>query len=417
MASSTNAPAIFPRDPRFADKAAPILDLYARGWQGDRLYPGDYVVCADEKLIPSAAPQARAHVTATQATSRRSARPDDYGPARGHFPDAAAPAGRDAVRMSGTARMSRCAPSVVLLGLLVLASAAGAVGVPTTFPRIIAITDAKQHIVVGSFQTSFRAVGGTVRVRVRVSVASNDRNRVLVIAAGPCTGGSMTSPLCRPVAKSRVNVPVGGTHWVRRFTIALPPRNHDAIRVTLTESTHAIPFRPENVGGGGGTAELLLNGGTWRYHQGTEWGIVTSPTEGITLSQIKFNSRTYAWSAHRARRRPRPHDDRLRRGNPAVGLPEHNEGRRAVRLPPHAERPDLLSAHDASGARVRRGVRQRAAVQADRPAPHVGGELATGRRRARGPRTRGSPYFRCVPPKRKSPAPRDARPQRTEAVA
>jgi hypothetical protein len=126
-------------------------------------------------------------------------------------------------------------------------------------------------------------------------VASNDRNRVLVIAAGPCTGGSMTSPLCRPTARSRVNVPVGGTHWVRRFTIARPPLNHDAIRVTLTESTQAIPFRPENVGGGG-TAELLLNGGTWRYHQGTEWGIVTSPTEGITLSQIKFNSRTYAWS-------------------------------------------------------------------------------------------------------------------------
>jgi hypothetical protein len=188
------------------------------------------------------------------------------------------------------------APSVALLGVLTLAPTAGAVGVPTTFPRTIAITDTKQHIVVGSFQTSFRAVGGTVRVRVRVSVASNDRNRVLVIAAGPCTGGLTTSPLCRPTARSRVNVPVGGTHWVRRFTIARPPRNHDAIRVTLTESAHAIPFRPENVGGGGGTAELLLNGGTWRYHQGTEWGIVTSPTEGITLSQIKFNSRTYAWS-------------------------------------------------------------------------------------------------------------------------
>ncbi len=40
---------IFPRDPRFAEKAAPILDLYAGGWQGERLHPGDYVVCADEK--------------------------------------------------------------------------------------------------------------------------------------------------------------------------------------------------------------------------------------------------------------------------------------------------------------------------------------------------------------------------------
>ena len=30
---------IFPRDPRFAQKAAPILDLYAGRWQGERLHP------------------------------------------------------------------------------------------------------------------------------------------------------------------------------------------------------------------------------------------------------------------------------------------------------------------------------------------------------------------------------------------
>jgi hypothetical protein len=40
---------IFPRDPRFAEKAGPILDLYQGRWQGELLHPGDYVVCADEK--------------------------------------------------------------------------------------------------------------------------------------------------------------------------------------------------------------------------------------------------------------------------------------------------------------------------------------------------------------------------------
>jgi len=40
---------IFPRDPLFADRAGPILDLYAGVWQGQRLHPGDYVICADEK--------------------------------------------------------------------------------------------------------------------------------------------------------------------------------------------------------------------------------------------------------------------------------------------------------------------------------------------------------------------------------
>jgi len=40
---------IFPRDPLFAERAGPILDLYAGVWQGERLHPGDYVICADEK--------------------------------------------------------------------------------------------------------------------------------------------------------------------------------------------------------------------------------------------------------------------------------------------------------------------------------------------------------------------------------
>jgi hypothetical protein len=40
---------IFPRDPLFAERAGPILDLYQGRWEGELLHPGDYVVCADEK--------------------------------------------------------------------------------------------------------------------------------------------------------------------------------------------------------------------------------------------------------------------------------------------------------------------------------------------------------------------------------
>jgi hypothetical protein len=53
---------IFPRDPRFAERAGRILDLYAGRYEGERLHPGDYVVCADEK--PSI--QARRRIAATR---------------------------------------------------------------------------------------------------------------------------------------------------------------------------------------------------------------------------------------------------------------------------------------------------------------------------------------------------------------
>jgi DDE superfamily endonuclease len=52
---------IFPRDPKFAEKAGRILDLYEGRWEGELLHPGDYVVCADEK--PSIQARHRCHPT------------------------------------------------------------------------------------------------------------------------------------------------------------------------------------------------------------------------------------------------------------------------------------------------------------------------------------------------------------------
>jgi len=40
---------IFVRDPRFAEKAGRVLDLYERRLEGRRLRPDEYVICADEK--------------------------------------------------------------------------------------------------------------------------------------------------------------------------------------------------------------------------------------------------------------------------------------------------------------------------------------------------------------------------------
>jgi len=40
---------ILPRDPRFAEKAGRVLDLYQGVWNGQILGPDDYVISADEK--------------------------------------------------------------------------------------------------------------------------------------------------------------------------------------------------------------------------------------------------------------------------------------------------------------------------------------------------------------------------------
>jgi transposase len=55
---------IFPRDPYFALKAARVLDLYARVWEGELLEENDFVLCADEKPGVQARRRIRASVPA-----------------------------------------------------------------------------------------------------------------------------------------------------------------------------------------------------------------------------------------------------------------------------------------------------------------------------------------------------------------
>jgi transposase len=59
---------LFPRDPRFAACADPILDLYERRWEGRPLGPRDYVISADEKTSIQA--RQRRHAPAPVAPRR-----------------------------------------------------------------------------------------------------------------------------------------------------------------------------------------------------------------------------------------------------------------------------------------------------------------------------------------------------------
>jgi DDE superfamily endonuclease len=60
---------IFPRDPAFAKKAAPILDLYAGLWEGQALGPKDFVLSSDEKTSIQA--RRRCHAETPPRRSRR----------------------------------------------------------------------------------------------------------------------------------------------------------------------------------------------------------------------------------------------------------------------------------------------------------------------------------------------------------
>jgi DDE superfamily endonuclease len=67
---------IFPRDPHFADKASPILDLYAGQWQGEPLGPKDHILSADEKTSIQA--RRRCHPSLPPAPGRAAYIENEY---------------------------------------------------------------------------------------------------------------------------------------------------------------------------------------------------------------------------------------------------------------------------------------------------------------------------------------------------
>lgn len=67
---------IFIRDPAFAAKAGRVLDLYQRRFQGRRLRPDEYVICADEKSQLQAL--GRKHATQPPAPGRPARFEFDY---------------------------------------------------------------------------------------------------------------------------------------------------------------------------------------------------------------------------------------------------------------------------------------------------------------------------------------------------
>jgi DDE superfamily endonuclease len=67
---------VFPRDPRFLERAGPVLDLYQRRWEGRLLHPGQYVICAEEKTQIQA--RQRTYSTAAPVAGRPQRIEHDY---------------------------------------------------------------------------------------------------------------------------------------------------------------------------------------------------------------------------------------------------------------------------------------------------------------------------------------------------
>lgn len=192
---------------------------------------------------------------------------------------------------------------------LSLPAAAGAVGLPNGYPRTIAGVGLADSVTVSRTQATMKLVSGNrVQVTVYGTATAARTGRRLVVAVARCSG-SASSPTCRAAASSRLSLPAGRTTVQRTFTVSRPAVPPDALRIMLMvtrSSTAPVPLcsagtRPGAACKGDSrfvlAGDLLMANGTWRYRLGARFGTVVTAPAGVSVDQVFFNSRTYAWTA------------------------------------------------------------------------------------------------------------------------
>ncbi len=191
---------------------------------------------------------------------------------------------------------------------LLVPATAGAVGLPNGYPRTIAGAGVADSVSVSRTQAAMQLVSGNrVRVTVYATATASRTGRRLVLAVARCTG-SASSPTCRAAAPpASAGPPV--TQVQRTFTVDRPTTPPDALRImVMVTRTSSAPVPLCSAGTRPGAAckgdsrfalagDLLMANGTWRYHLGTRFGTVITAPSGVTVEQVFFNSRTYAWTA------------------------------------------------------------------------------------------------------------------------
>jgi hypothetical protein len=122
---------------------------------------------------------------------------------------------------------------------------------------------------------------GRLRVRIDFSARSTSGKRVVVLRAGRCVRGPLSSPSCPPAFSHRVVLyPAKTVHITANALLRRPHKRQDAIRISVT-----IPGQVS--GNARPIAELFLRGSAWRKLAGTDFGYAIHARPGVTISSVR----------------------------------------------------------------------------------------------------------------------------------
>jgi hypothetical protein len=159
------------------------------------------------------------------------------------------------------------------------------------------------NVIVDRLSANVQSDKRRLRVRIDFSARSRSGKRAVILRAGRCVRGQLSSPSC-PSAYSRrvVLYPDKTVHVTSNAFLRRPSKRQDAIRISVT-----IPGKV--AGGMRPIAELFLRGSAWRKLAGTDFGYAIHARTGIGIRAVRAYGAgvsserlrgTFTWQANSA---------------------------------------------------------------------------------------------------------------------
>jgi hypothetical protein len=177
----------------------------------------------------------------------------------------------------------------VLIGLAASASLASLIASaqaqtlrPTqSRPHSAVVIRDSYNVAVDRLSANVQPDKGRLRVRIDFSARSRSGKRAVVLRAGRCVRGQLSSPSCPPAYSHRVVLyPDRTIHITTNTFLRRPPKRQDAIRISVT-----IPGKVQ--GGSRPIAELFLRGRAWGKLAGTDFGYAIHARAGVVVRAVR----------------------------------------------------------------------------------------------------------------------------------
>jgi hypothetical protein len=180
-----------------------------------------------------------------------------------------------------TRHASIAAAAVVTLASLAIPASAQTLRPSQSRPHTSVVIRDAYNVAIDRLSANVQPDHGKLRVRIDLSARSRAGKRAVLLRAGRCVRGQLSSPSCPPSYTRRVVLyPDKTVHVTTNAFLRRPPKRQDSIRIFVTRpGKQSAKSRA--------IAELSLRGSAWAKLAGTDFGYAIHASPGVTIRAVR----------------------------------------------------------------------------------------------------------------------------------